>query len=199
MPYDVTRTGSNLLYFSDVKEIFRCAKCGTKLLFADACFSGTMKDSVKRNKKDEENKNNVNIAVMMSCANDEMSLELKSLGQGIFTYYLIEGLGGEANRDGNEYITIQELFYYIYENVKNKADEYKNPQHPQLFGKFDLRVIVAKVDMQKVEQMKMEKALKEEKESNITMMVIVYAAVTVLVIILIAIIKRNNKKKHENI
>ena len=197
MPYDVTRTGNNLLYFSDVKEIFRCAKCGTKLLFADACFSGTMKDSIKKNNKvtSDDNKNNVNIAVMMSCANDETSLELKSLGQGIFTYYLIKGLGGEANRDNNEYITIQELFYFIRNNVTEKSAEYNNKQTPELFGKFDLRLIVAKVDLELMKQ----KQLDEEKKTDITIMVAVYVAVTIVVVLLIAIIKRNNKRKHENI
>ena len=43
MPYDAGDIGNSLLYFNEVKSIFRSAKCNTKLLFADACFSGSMR------------------------------------------------------------------------------------------------------------------------------------------------------------
>lgn len=87
----------------------------------------------------------MNIAVMMSCQGDETSMEMGSLQQGLFTYYLIEGLGGKANRDGNMFITIQELYYYVYHKVQDKAASRGKKQTPELFGKFDLRLIVAKV------------------------------------------------------
>jgi uncharacterized caspase-like protein len=148
VPYDVDIMGSNLLYFDEVKAIFRCAKCNTKLLFADACFSGSMKTELlsKTNMKKSLEKSikaasNINIAVMMSCQDDEFSIESSDLRQGLFTYYLMEGLGGKANRDGNKYITIQELYYYVYHKVQDRTIN----QTPQLFGKFDLRLIVAKV------------------------------------------------------
>lgn len=143
VPYD-----SEALWFDDVKAIFRCSKSSTKLLFADACFSGGMKKDLANNakwKKDLEKgvkaASNMNIAVMMSCQGDEVSIEDPSLGNGLFTYYLMEGLGGKANRDGNKFVTIQELFYYVYHKVQNR----NRNQTPELFGKFDLRLIVSKV------------------------------------------------------
>lgn len=148
VPYDVGIMGGNLLYFDEVKSIFRCAKCNTKLLFADACFSGSMKTELLSNNKQKKSleksikaASNMNIAVMMSCQDDEFSIESADLGQGVFTYYLMKGLGGKANRDGNKYITIQELYYYVYHKVQDKTIN----QTPQLFGKFDLRLVVAKV------------------------------------------------------
>ena len=109
VPYDVTLTGENMLYFSEVKAIFRCAKCDTKLLFADACFSGSMKGlkdkTISENiQKEIKTTSSMNIAVMMSCSGNETSMELGDLQQGIFTYYLIQGLGGKANRDNNSYV-----------------------------------------------------------------------------------------------
>lgn len=150
LPYDVTMDGDNLLYFNEVKAIFRTAKCKTKLLFADACFSGGMKESIgkklplKKNHQDGvKAASNMNIAVMMSCQGDETSIETGALRQGLFTYYLIEGLGGMANSDGNKYITIQELFYYVFHKVQDAAAKRGHKQTPELFGKFDLRLIVA--------------------------------------------------------
>lgn len=154
MPYDVTNNGRNVLTYGDVKAIFRHAKCDMKLLFADACFSGNMREEIKRNQelreslqetpdKKKDNNSNMNIVVMMSCKGDETSLELGSIEQGIFTYYLMEGLGGKANSDGNKYLTIQELFYYLYHQVQDKAAEYGRQQTPEIFGKFNLNLIVA--------------------------------------------------------
>ncbi|MBQ8958424.1 MAG: caspase family protein [Bacteroidales bacterium] len=152
LPYDATTMGGNLLYFSEVKSIFKAAKCNTKLLFADACFAGSMKKGLSSNnnlrkslEKGHKDASNMNIAVMMSCQGNETSMEMGSLQQGLFTYYLMEGLGGAANRDGNRYVTIQELYYYVYHKVQDKAASRGHKQTPDLFGKFDLRLIVAKV------------------------------------------------------
>lgn len=152
IPYDYSQMGYNILYYDDVKAMFRVAKCNTKLLFADACFSGSMKDDLEKNSQYQQNvtngkrnSSNMNIAVMMSCSNDEYSLEAGDLRQGLFTYYLMKGLGGSANTDGSKFVTIQELFYYVYHQVKDDADSRGHKQTPQLFGKFDLRLIVAKI------------------------------------------------------
>ena len=152
LPYDVDDFGHNMLSFDEVKSIFRNAKCNTKLLFADACFAGSMKkglSSTSELKKSIEKSNRktsyMNIAVMMSCQGDETSIESPSLRQGVFTYYLMEGLGGSANSDGNKFVTIQELYYYVYHKVQDYATKGKRKQTPELFGKFDLRLIVAKV------------------------------------------------------
>lgn len=152
MPYDAGDIGNNLIYFHEIKSIFRCAKCNTKLLFADACHAGSMKKGLSSNVElnetsveDSKVTSNLNIAVMMSCQSDERSLECSDLANGLFTYYLKEGLSGKANRDGNQYITIQELYYYVYHNVQDMAALRGRSQTPELFGKFDLRLIVAKV------------------------------------------------------
>ena len=150
LPWDVTMYGDNMLDFSDVKAIFRMAKCDTKLLFADACFAGSMRgnnrSALQRNMNRSRNTaSNMNIAVMMSCKDNETSLEAPDLHQGLFTYYLMKGLAGEANTDHNHFVTIQELYYYVYHKVKDDAASRNHSQTPDLFGKFDLGLIVAKV------------------------------------------------------
>lgn len=151
LPWDATEYGDNMLDFNQVKAIFRSAKCDTKLLFADACFAGSMRGdnargAFRRNlNRGRRASENMNIAVMMSCKSDETSLEAPDLHQGLFTYYLMKGLAGEANSDGNRYVTIQELYYYVYHKVKDDASRRDHSQTPDLFGKFDLSLIVAKV------------------------------------------------------
>jgi len=148
-PYDFDGYFDSVLSYSDIKAIFRCAKCNSKLLFADACHSGGIKFDSNKSKNDGHKNNqtatkNLNIAIMTASKSDEYSWQTSALEMGVFTYYLIEGLGGAANRDGNGYITIQELYYYVYHKVMDKTREFGSLQTPQLFGKFDLRLIVAK-------------------------------------------------------
>lgn len=149
-PYDCNGFFESTLTYDDVKAIFKCAKCNTKLLFADACHSGGIKGESRKTDKDDKtpnrnSTNNLNIAVMMSSKANEYSWQTSEFEMGVFTHYLMEGLGGAANRDGNGFVTIQELYYYVYHKVIDKTKEYGTQQTPQLFGKFDLRLIVAKV------------------------------------------------------
>lgn len=149
VPYDADLYGNNLLYFSEVKSIFRCSESNTKLLFADACQSGSMKGlktkkAQQRMKSEKKGVSQTNIAVMVACRGTEISSELSDLRQGIFTYYLIQGLGGAANADKNKYVTIKELYYYVYKKTRAKAASCGRKQTPELFGNFDLRLIVAK-------------------------------------------------------
>lgn len=151
-PYDYDGSVSTMLFYSDIKSIFRASKSSTKLFFVDACFSGGIKTvetpgEEKSGRIARTSKDNLNIAVMSASTGDEISWQSGELGMGVFTYYLIKGLGGAANRDGNAYITIQELFYYVYKKVitKTSGPDFTSVQTPQLFGKFDLRLIVGKV------------------------------------------------------
>ena len=151
VPYDAALSYNNYLFFSEIKSMFKCAKSDTKLLFADACFSGSMKGVESKNihetlKKEVKGSSKMNIAVMMSCRGNETSIESGELKQGLFTYYLIQGLGGLANSDNNKYVTIKELFYYVYRKTRSKAASMGYSQTPELFGNFDVRLIVANVN-----------------------------------------------------
>lgn len=149
-PYDFNGYYNSTLTYDDIKTIFRCAKCNTKLLFADACYSGGIKGETR--KTDSSGKTNgsnatgnMNIVVMTASQANQYSWQTPEFEMGVFTYYLLKGLGGAANRDGNKYITIQELYYYVFHHVKEKTQFYETLQTPQIFGKFDLRLIVAEL------------------------------------------------------
>ena len=147
LPYDVTKYGANLLSYEEVKALFRCAKAQTKLMFADACFAGDFRNSLPKNQKSVNVKarKNADIAIMLSCSDNEYSMEAAYLRQGVFSYYLVKGLKGAADRDSNKTITIQELFYYVYKNTRQYARNAGRDQKPVLFGNFDLRLIVGYV------------------------------------------------------
>ncbi len=156
LPYEAGDIGNNLLYFYEIKSIFRKANCNTKLLFADACFAGSMMNTVKGAaikesvdkgivEKRTKDPDKMDIAVIMSCEGGQSSQEVINLKQGLFTFYLIKGLEGEANLDDNKFITIYELFKYVHDKVAAEAKKIGKQQTPITFGHYDLRLIVAEL------------------------------------------------------
>ena len=147
-PYDFNGFYDSTLTYDDIKAIFKCAKCNTKLLFADACYSGGIKGESRKNDYNVKTKghnttDNLNIVVMTASKGDQYSWQTSEFEMGVFTHYLLKGLGGAANRDGNKYITIQELYYYVYHKVMDYTEAFGAQQTPQIFGKFDLRLIMS--------------------------------------------------------
>ena len=67
----------------------------------------------------------------------EVSLELAEFGHGLFTYYLLRGLQGEAdlNRDG--IVSLQELYEYVEQQVSQKARSVGGNQHPVMKGELE--------------------------------------------------------------
>lgn len=70
------------------------------------------------------------IALLTSAEANEVSFEdAKWDRHGVFTYYLLKGMRGEADRDGDDVVTVGELFEYVRDNVKRATD---NRQHPAI-------------------------------------------------------------------
>ena len=59
--------------------------------------------------------------VMTACATNEVSLESSEKGHGLFTYYLVRGLQGEADRDQDGRVSVDELYDYVYHHVDRDA------------------------------------------------------------------------------
>ena len=70
----------------------------------------------------------------MSSKSEELSLEDHGLRQGVFTYYLLQGMKGGADRNGDYLISIRELYNFVYGKVR---DYTAGAQTPVLTGNFD--------------------------------------------------------------
>ena len=75
-----------------------------------------------------------------SCGRDESSYEDKTLGHGVFTYYVTEGLKGGADEDRDGLIADGELFEYVASHVSHWARKNGAKQTPRqqrnVTGKF---------------------------------------------------------------
>jgi len=81
--------------------------------------------------------------VVSASRHDQISSSSPDLQHGIFSYYLMRGMEGDAdsNRDGK--ITLGELQGYLAENVPRQAATMNRRQDPQLFGDAN-RVLVGR-------------------------------------------------------
>jgi uncharacterized caspase-like protein len=133
---DVDIWGQNVLKHKDVKEAFKKCRAKIKFCIADACFSGGIKS---RSSYKGLNQSKLELIIFMSCKANETSLEYPKVQQGVFSYFLIEGLKGYADFNKDKQITIKELYTYVNIKVTKKTQK---RQTPIVFGKFDENVIV---------------------------------------------------------
>lgn len=76
------------------------------------------------------------IAVISASDDRQFSQEGKNWGggHGVFTYFLLKGLNGEADYNKDGHITLGELIPYLSEQVRRETS---NAQSPTVSGKFD--------------------------------------------------------------
>lgn len=87
--------------------------------------------------------NLANGVVLTSSSGEQISSWYREVGHGLFTYYFLKGLRGEADRDDDRQITSTELFGYLMENVPYLARrKFNREQTPQLMGAELDRVLV---------------------------------------------------------
>lgn len=62
-------------------------------------------------------------------------------GHGVFTYFLLKGLKGDADYSGDGRVTLGELIPYLSEQVRRET---RNVQYPTVAGKFDPALSIAR-------------------------------------------------------
>lgn len=125
--------------YSEIRKAMASSKAKNKMIFADACFSGKMRQG--RSSSDEQSFNNYNIMLFLSSRGNETSIERRDMKNGFFTSCLQKGLRGGADANKDRAITAKELFTYVSTNVKKLSND---KQHPVMWGKFSDNMIVMK-------------------------------------------------------
>jgi hypothetical protein len=77
--------------------------------------------------------------VLAASSGDQVSSTYEKNGHGLFTYFLLKGLQGEADQNKDGSVDLQEVFDYVKPQVERIARrEYNNEQTPQLLGNRDI-------------------------------------------------------------
>jgi len=150
IPYDIdpnyATTGVSLdeLYSSLAK-----LEAKSVTVFLDACFSGVSRSnemliaSVRPVSISIRNPVLLreNMAVFSASTDDEYSSAYPEKQHGLFTYFLLKGLRGEAKGYDNE-LTIKELFEFVRNHVLETAGYLDTEQTPTLVGRNTKRILV---------------------------------------------------------
>jgi tetratricopeptide (TPR) repeat protein len=150
-PYSVYPMGAiGVVYLKSWIATF--SSKGVKTIFiADACRSGNLiggregleaTATILKDKWVDEIK-------IVSCQPGELSLEGEQWGggRGLFSFELINGLTGFADRNNDGKVSLRELNLYLLETVPEKAG--RNPQNPMLFGNYESIISEADINLQK--------------------------------------------------
>ena len=75
------------------------------------------------------------IAVLSAASGEQISSTYEEKGHGLFTYFMLKGIKGEGDANGDGKVEIGELFEYIKPQVERIARKaYNNEQLPQLIA-----------------------------------------------------------------
>lgn len=138
-PDTIEHTGYRLdSFYNDLKDL----KARHIYVFLDCCYSGGMVTEatgsdpalivVKRLKKIPER-----IISFNSTSQGQVSRPFEEKRMGLFTYYLLRGMKGEADADDEGGISIKELYQYIQKHVQQKAARIPATQTPSILPQID--------------------------------------------------------------
>lgn len=117
-----------------------------KLLLLDCCHAGEGKgdgEGVSGASLAAEFKHAKGLLTLASCQDSEVSLEWDARGQGLFTYWLCEGLKGRADRNEDSIVDSDELHRYVFANVLETSAKLGRAQNVALRPSSDWRGIAA--------------------------------------------------------
>ena len=148
VPHDVTQIyGRDELLFekalaaSELKEISKNINAQKQLFILDACQSAAALDAIASRGILEEKAiaqlaRSTGTFWITATGSEQFATEFETIGHGVFTYSLLEGLKGAADgSDGDKKITVRELSTYLEERVPELAEKYQGtPQYPSSYS-----------------------------------------------------------------
>jgi hypothetical protein len=144
LPYDGRPDNPRRTAYSSVQLYASLGKLNADkvVVFLDSCFSGAsnrspedqpllkgirpgvlkVKDPILAQK---------NLVVFTAAQIDQVSNAYQEKQHGLFTYFLLKGLGGDADRDRDGNIHLSELSYYVIDNVDRISRQLFGPSQYQ--------------------------------------------------------------------
>lgn len=146
---DMNNLEETALRMSDVTKTLKELNVRKRILFIDACRNNPT--SPNRSTGDEngtfidDDSESEGLAIMYSTAKGSLSWEDPNLGKGVFTHYLVEGLGGAAGDGG--LVNFDGLHKYVARRVKRHVFEsFREVQKPYKGGEWSGEFVLARYE-----------------------------------------------------
>ena len=131
----------------EIQKIFARIPSERVVMLLDTCYSGTAggrtfaRQQIRSGNLSDQflerlTRSRGRVVITASGPN-EVALESPDLGHGIFTYYLLEGLAGKADRNGDGLVTVSELYEYVEDQVDRAARLAGGKQRPLMKGEIE--------------------------------------------------------------
>ena len=127
-----------------LKELSEDIVAKEVLIIIDACYSGSLIKGARPLQDPRISEFSIDSLIkeksyvfLLSSKSNETSGQMDE-GRGHFTYYLLKGIEGEANRDKDDKITVKEVYDYLREEVRKATN---NSQTPVMVG--DREIVIA--------------------------------------------------------
>lgn len=146
VPYDgdtrfLTSTGYQLKkFYTDLDKIGN----GHTYIFLDACFSGIasraaemlakgMRPALIHVEDTQISRVSANHMVAISSSSaGEPSNAYPDTEHGLFTYFLLKGLVGDADTNADKWLSVNEVYQYVFKNVSKQAQRMGSQQMPMI-------------------------------------------------------------------
>jgi hypothetical protein len=143
LPYRADRDliSKTAVQFQEINLDIQAAKPKSVTIFMDACYSGQARggETLIASARPLAIKAQTSIFpngfnVFSASQSDQISSSSPDLKHGIFSYYLMKGMEGDADTNKDGKITLGEMQGYLAENVGRQAGMMNRKQEPQLIG-----------------------------------------------------------------
>ena len=116
----------------ELRAILENSAAQACVLILDACHSGIGRSA---SVMDPDFERHVfleaqGIATLASCTQKQLAYEYEETGHGAFTYFLLDGLQGNAKQPNKRFITFQDISNHVTHHVKEWATSKSYEQHP---------------------------------------------------------------------
>ena len=165
---------STLIALGAIYKALEKCPAGFKLLMVDACRNDPRSDNsrslsriqLESVTRPQQTPPPGGVMAFFSCSEGELAFEHPDLKHGVFFYYVIEGLSGNATVVGSDGVTLPELEFYVKKQVGDFVrTNYGTRQMPELMG--DSRGLVPIVTLERAMlAYKRAKALKDRGQSE---------------------------------
>ena len=144
----------------DVVKLLQDARPKSVTMFIDSCYSGQTGggEQLLRSARPvtllvqvREKPYPDNFVVMSAADSSQVSSSSPDLRHGVFSYYLMKGMEGDADENKNGTITFAEMHSHLMERVSRFAATMNRTQVPQLVGDGS-RILIANVGSVSVNQ-----------------------------------------------
>ncbi len=136
---------------TEVARIFDRISSEKLVFLSDTCYSGAaggrtipvtgMRANVSATFLERLSQGKGRVIITASDAN-QVSVEKDDLKHGVFTYYLLEGLRGKADLDGDGAVTVDEIYRYVSMKVPQATGQ---DQHPVRKGEMTGQIVLGVV------------------------------------------------------